>query len=90
MTNTLHTSQPVSQTKNKRILLVLVIPLATCIISSIVGILLGQMGNLIYMVMGQAASCLSIPGFCGLFLVTFGLSFLINKLLRKWLIGSRR
>jgi len=87
MTNTQHTSKPVSQTKNKRTLLVLVLPLVSCMFSSVVGIVLGQMGNLFYKVMGEAANCLALPGFCGLFLVTFGLSFLSNKLLRKWLIG---
>lgn len=88
MTNIQHTSKPVTKTKNKRIMLLLVLPLVSCIISSVVGIVLGQMGNLFYKVMGEAANCLSIPGFCGLFLVTFGLSFLSNKLLRRWLIGS--
>lgn len=89
MTNTQHPYQPVSQTKNKRILLVAVLPLVSCMFASVVGILLGQMGNLVYKVTGAAANCLSIPGFCGLFLVTFGLSFLSNKLLRKWLIDSK-
>jgi hypothetical protein len=54
----------------------------------LVGIVLGQMGNIIYKILGEAGSCLAIPGFCSLFLVTFGLSFLVNKLLRKWLINS--
>jgi hypothetical protein len=53
-----------------------------------VGVALGQMGNIIYSALGEAASCLSIPGLCGLFLMTVGLSYLINMLLRKWLIGS--
>ena len=83
-------TKPVTQTNNKRILLYLVLPLVSCMLSSVVGIVLGQMGNIIYKIMGEAAGCLSIPGFCGLFLVTFGLSFLSNKLLRKWLIGSSR
>jgi len=81
-------SMPASQTKNKRIMLLFVLPLAGCMFSSVVGILLGQVGNLIYKVTGDAANCLAIPGFCGLFLITFGLSFLSNKLLRKWLVGS--
>ena len=81
-------SMPASQTKNKRIMLLFALPLAGCMISSVVGILLGQVGNLIYKVTGNAANCLAIPGFCGLFLITFGLSFLSNKLLKKWLIGS--
>ena len=88
MTNTQHTSNPASQSKNKRIMLLLVLPLAGCMLSSVVGIFLGQVGNLIYKFTGAAANCLAIPGFCGLFLVTFGLSFLSNKLLKKWLIGS--
>jgi len=79
-------NMPVAQQKNKRTLLVLIIPLVTCMISSVVGIVLGQMGNIIYKILGEAGSWLALPGFCGLFLVTFGLSFLVNKLLRKWLI----
>lgn len=88
MTNIQHTSKPVSQTKNNRMMLFLVLPLASCMLSSVVGIVLGQIGNLIYKIMGEAANCLALPGFCGLFLLTFGLSFLGNKLLRKWLVGS--
>ncbi|MDP1547430.1 MAG: hypothetical protein Q8L87_15580 [Anaerolineales bacterium] len=88
MTDTQRTSQPVTQTKKKPILLFLVLPLVSCMCSSLVGIVLGQMGNLFYKSMGEAATCLALPGFCGLFLVTFGLSFLGNKLLRKWMIGS--
>jgi len=83
-----HTSKPVTQTKNKRVLLVFILPLVSCLLSSVVGIVLGQVGNLLYKIMGEAATCLSIPGFMGLFLITFGLSFISNKLLRKWLSGS--
>lgn len=78
----------VSQTKNKHILIIIVLPLVSCMFSSVVGIVFGQIGNQIYKVSGGAANCLAIPGFFGLFLVTFGFSFLINKLLRKWLTGS--
>ena len=88
MTDTQHTSKPVSQTKNKPALLVFILPLVSCMFSSVVGIVLGQVGNLFYKVIGQAAGCLAIPGFIGLFLITFGLSFMSNKLLRKWLSGS--
>lgn len=90
MTNAQHISMPVSQTKNRRTLLLLVLPLVSCLFSSVVGVVLGQMGNLFYKVMGEAANCLSLPGFCGLFLVTFGLSFLSNALLKKWLLGKSR
>ncbi len=83
-------TKPVTKTKNKRLLLFLVLPLVSCSISSGVGILLGQLGNLLYKFMGQAAATLSILGFCGLFLVTFGLSFLSNALLKKWLISKNR
>lgn len=88
MTNTQQSSKPVSQDKNKRILLVFILPLVSCLLSSVVGIVLGQVGNLFYKVIGQAVGCLAIPGFIGLFLITFGLSFMSNKLLRKWLSGS--
>ncbi|MHB8776818.1 MAG: hypothetical protein ACYC6R_03520 [Anaerolineales bacterium] len=88
MTNTQHTSNPITQQKNKRIMSMLVLPLVSCMLSSAVGIVLGQVGNIIYKIMGNAANCLALPGFCGLFLVAFGLSFLSNKLLRKWVTGS--
>jgi len=88
MTNTQHTSKPITQLKNKRVLLVFILPLVSCMISSVVGIVLGQIGNFFYKVIGQAAGCLAIPGFIGLFLITFALSFMSNKLLRKWLSGS--
>ena len=76
--------------KKNRALLLLVIPLISCVISSVAGIVLGQLGNLFYLVLGDASKCLAIPGFCGLFLVTFGLSFLVNKLLRNWLFHPGR
>jgi hypothetical protein len=76
----------VNQTKNKPIVLVVVLPLISCVLSSVAGIVIGQLGNLLYSVLGGVADYVSIPGFCGLFLVTAGLSFLSNMLLRKWLI----
>lgn len=85
MTNTPQPSSPVSPTKDKRVLLVFVLPLVSCMCSSVVGIVIGQIGNFLYTILGQAAGCLSVPGFIGLFLITFGLSFLSNKMLRKWL-----
>ena len=89
MTNPQHTSIPVSQINNKRTLLLWVIPLVSCMFSSVVGIVLGQGGNIVYKVLGDSANCLAVPGFCGLFLVPFGLSLLVNKLLKKWWAGSR-
>ena len=68
---------------NRKILPVFIIPLLSCMFSSVVGVILGQIGNQIYKVLGQAANCLSIPAFIGLFFLTFGLSFFSNKLLRK-------
>ncbi len=56
--------------------------------SSVVGIVLGQIGNFLYKNLGQAAGCLSVPGFIGLFLISFGLSFLINRILRKLFSGK--
>jgi len=90
MTDQQPTSKPVTQTNNNRLMLVLILPLVSCMFSSAAGILLGQVGNLFYKIMGEAGNCLALPGFCGLFLTTFGLSFLSNKLLRKWWVGSGR
>lgn len=88
MTDAQQISKPVTSKKNKGVLLVLILPLVSCSLSSIVGIVLGQVGNMIYKVLGEAATCLTIPGFISLFLITFGISFMSNKLLRKWLSGS--
>jgi len=88
MTNAPQSSTSSTLTKNKRTLLLVVFPLASCMFSSVVGLVLGQIGNQLYKVLGQSAACLSIPGFIGLFLVTLGLSFFSNKLFRKWLIGK--
>jgi hypothetical protein len=72
------------QSPQKQFLFLLILPLISCTLSSVVGIIIGQIGNLLYKAMGETASCLALPGFCGLFIATFGFSFLINKLLRKW------
>jgi hypothetical protein len=90
MTNPQRISNPVIQPKNRRMLSILVLPLAGCMISSVAGLVFGQMGNLFYKVLGQAGNCLALPGFCGLFLITFGLSFLSSKLLKRWLIDQAR
>jgi hypothetical protein len=86
MTNTQSASKAPPRTARKSPLMVLVLPIIACMLSSVVGIIIGQLGNLLYTVLGEAANCLAIPGFFGLFLITFGLSFLCSKLLRKWLI----
>jgi small neutral amino acid transporter SnatA (MarC family) len=88
MTNPQPVSNSVIQPKNRRIVSILVLPLAGCMLSSFVGLILGQMGNLFYKLLGQAGNCMALPGFLGLFLVTFGLSFLSNRLLKTWLVGS--
>lgn len=69
---------------------VVVLPLAGCMVSSLIGMVLGQIGNLFYKALGAAGSCLALPGFLALFLLTFGLSFFSSRLLRKWLIGQDR
>ena len=70
---------------NKRVLLAVVLPLASCTFSSLIGLILGQIGNQIYKLLGESAACLSIPGFLGLFTITFVISFFSNRLFRKWL-----
>lgn len=73
----------------KPLLLFVLIPAASCILSSFVGILLGQVGNLLYAAVGQMSACLTVPGFFFLFGISFGLSFLFNKLLRHLLSGRK-
>jgi len=90
VTSAQNSSRLDSRTTNKRPLMLLVLPLGACMFSSVVGIAIGQLGNLLYAVIGEAASWLALPGFCSLFLVTFGLSFLSTRFLRKWLVGSGR
>jgi uncharacterized membrane protein len=80
----------VPQRKNKRFILLVVIPLIACILSSIIGIILGQVGNLLFAVLGDVPNFLTFLIFFGLFLVTFGLSFLISWLLKKWLVGPKK
>lgn len=77
--------EPPKSNNNK--ILLLVIPLFSCGISSVAGIILGQIGNLINRSMGEFGKCMTIPSFIVLFIVTFGLSFFSNKLIRKWLSG---
>lgn len=55
-------TNPISQPKNRRIMVLFVLPLLSCAISSLVGIVLGQMGNIFYLVLGEAANCLAFPG----------------------------
>ena len=64
-------------------LMALIVPLISCGFSSVVGILVGQVGNLIYKLIGDTAACLSVPGFVGLFIITFGLSFVSNRLIKR-------
>lgn len=79
------------QTKNKRFMLLIVIPLISCILSSVIGILFGQVGNLFYAILGGGTSnFLTFSIFCGLFFVTFGLSLFLNWLLKKWLVSSKK
>ena len=90
MTNAQQPSNPAGKPKNGRLMSMLVIPLAGCLISSVVGIILGQMGNVFYKVLGAAGNCMALPGFFILFMVTFAISFLSNNLLRKVLATSVR
>jgi hypothetical protein len=83
-------SDRVTQRKNGSIVSILVLPLAGCMISSAMGLVLGQIGNLFYRLLGESGNCLALPGFCGLFLVTFGLSFLGSKLLKMLLVRPGR
>lgn len=80
----------VPQRKNKRFILLVVIPLIACILSSIIGIIFGQVGNLLFAVLGDVPNFLTFLIFFGLFLVSFGLSFLISWLLKKWLVGPKK
>ncbi len=74
--------------KDNRRVLALFVPIISCSLSAVVGVTIGQVGNLLYKLFGNTAACFTLPGFAILFLITFGLSFLSNKQLRKWLIGS--
>jgi hypothetical protein len=88
MTDPTPPSRSPQKSKNKSLLAVLVLPFVSCLGSSVIGLVLGQIGNQVYKILGPSAACLSVPGFIVLFLLTFGLSFLGNKLLRKMVLGS--
>lgn len=79
---------PATKPRRNRFLIALILFVISCFSSALVGLFLGQLGNLFYMMAGEAANCLAIPGFILLFLISFGLSFLINRLLRRWLVRS--
>jgi len=87
-------SKPTSNTapqnrKHNTFLIAILLPAASCMLSSLVGILLGQVGNLLYAAVGQMSACLTVPGFFFLFGISFGLSFLFNKLLQRLLSGRK-
>ncbi len=82
-----HSSKPSRKMQSNRLALsFLIIPMISCAISSTIGIVLGQIGNLFYSLAGSAANCLAIPGFVMLFLISFGISYLSSQLLKKWLV----
>lgn len=74
----------------KRLMALVVIPLLSCGFSSLVGILIRQAGNLVLTRLGEAPGLIIVPLFCGLFAVSFGLSFLFSWPLRKLLLRPQR
>ena len=73
---------------NKRLGALLVPALLSCICSSTAGLFLGQVGNVLYKLTGEAGACLAIPGFVLLFLITGSISYFGNKLIARWLKRS--
>lgn len=67
-----------------RVIILFLIPFASCIASAIAGVIVGQAGNLFYAVIGDAADVVCIPAYCLLFFLTAGISYLINALMKKW------
>jgi hypothetical protein len=76
---------PAEPGPSRNLIPILVFPLISCVLSSVIGLILGQIGNQIYRVYGDLAGCLTVPAFLGLFAITFGLSFFGNRLARKFL-----
>jgi len=70
---------PNPQNKNNRKIKALILPFISFGISSVIGIIIGQIGNLVYSSLGDLANCMVLPGFVGLFLITFTLSFFVNQ-----------
>ncbi|PWH15812.1 MAG: hypothetical protein DDG59_10855 [Anaerolineae bacterium] len=83
-----HSPEPTHKKQSHLFSLTLVIPLTSCIVSSLIGIVIGQIGNFFYLLTGNAANCLVIPGFMILFLISFGMSFFSSQLLKKWLVKA--
>lgn len=75
---------------NQRLMLWVVIPLFSCAISSLIGMAIGQIGNLLLSIFGSPPTVLIVMVFLGLFVLSFGLSFFLNGWLRKWLLNPQR
>ena len=71
---------------NKKYMAALVVPFISCAASSAVGLVLGQIGNSIYRLFGEAGTCLALPGIVGVFIITGLVSFQVSQLLRRKLI----
>ncbi|NPV74784.1 MAG: hypothetical protein HPY59_00255 [Anaerolineae bacterium] len=68
---------------SKRPIFLLVIPLASCVLSSIVGVAIAQVGNLFYAAIGDVSVAVCLPAYFVLFLLTAGISFLVSMVLKR-------
>ena len=84
------TDENVPPKPNKRLGALLVPALLSCICSSTAGLVLGQVGNMLYRMLGEAGSCLALPGFVLLFLITASMSYFGNRLVARLLKRTSR
>lgn len=76
---------PAPLIRNRRLGALLLPALLSCICSSTTGLVLGQIGNMFYKLMGAAGTCVAVPGFVLLFLITGSMSYFGNKLIARLL-----
>ena len=68
---------------NQRFIFLILIPFVSCVLSSVVGVVTGQVGNLVYAAIGDSLGLLCIPAYCLLFFFTAGFCFLVSNILKR-------
>jgi len=88
MTNT---SPPPASSPNagRRAPIALLPAVLSIVVACMLGGVLGQIGNVIYSVLGEVGICVTLPGLALLFVITGAISFFANRLFTRMLTRSR-